>query len=90
MKASEYIENGWCQHGWALDKKGENVGWRNKKAKAWCLHGAIKRSMHEGGKDFKECPELVDIEYKVGLIEWNDAEGMTKRRVLNLLKRNGL
>jgi hypothetical protein len=96
-KVRKFIERGWCQGYFALNKEGREVDARSRSACKWCLIGAICKTtpdirfLHiknivENELD-KDICSRARSQHQNSIEGWNDKPGRTQKQVLNLIDR---
>lgn len=92
-RSAELVAKGWCQGSYAKDKNGERCHFTDRRAKSFCLSGAINKITNElvGNDDYK-------LAYRVTLTlgenlsaeaeapsSWNDSPDRTQQEVVDML-----
>ena len=85
IAARAKIAQGWCQGMDAADAQGNPVDWSSRKARQWCISGAMANAcdgFHEGAR-----AALLSAAKARSLVRWNDAQGRTQAQVLKLFDK---
>lgn len=95
QKAKGLVEIGWCQGAMARDKAGKEIRqefFGFKLGATYCIVGAVIESCPETEFQMAVLRKLLpDLQYTANrgvisyLTQWNDGEGMTKERVLEVI-----
>ncbi len=89
MLPSQYLEKGWIQGNFAINKSGLPVSSNSDGACAWCLSGALNASYHDGTLDRNIatifCSMIVE-KTDNDFVDWNDNKDRTQQQVIDLAK----
>lgn len=74
----------WCQHNFARDKNGVPVNLRNRRARSWCLVGAIERTL--GNKEQRKQDVINNLD--VVIKEFTTADMYQSWKLTNISEFN--
>ncbi len=89
MLPSQYLEKGWTQRNYAINKSGLPVSLHRDGACAWCLSGALNASHRDGTLtryDIVKIYSIITEKIYEDPMLWNDDANRTQEEVVNIIK----